>query len=98
MNSIRPGARAITVGLRPKVALKPGGRVVYATCSILAEENEGVVSAFLAGNPEFSLVPAEAVLATQHVTLATPDGYLRLDPQQHSCDGFFAAVLERQAG
>ena len=79
--------------------VKPGGRVVYATCSILAEENEGIVGAFLAAPPEFSVLAADEVLKTQGVVVAPnrEDGYLRLSPQEHGCDGFFAAVLQRQA-
>ncbi|MBK6638648.1 MAG: RsmB/NOP family class I SAM-dependent RNA methyltransferase [Rhodocyclaceae bacterium] len=79
--------------------VKPGGRVVYATCSILAEENEGIVGAFLAAHPEFSVLAADEVLKTKGVVVAPnrEDGYLRLSPQEHGCDGFFAAVLQRQA-
>ena len=75
---------------------KVGGRLVYATCSLLAEENEAVVAAFLAARPEFALVPAAAVLAEQRVALDSGD-YFRLDPARHGTDGFFAAVLERRA-
>jgi len=76
--------------------LKPGGRLVYATCSLLPEENEAIVEAFLAGHPAFALKPAGTVLAEQHVALEMGD-YLRLDPLTHGSDGFFAAVLERTA-
>lgn len=74
--------------------VKPGGRLVYATCSILPEENESVVAAFTAQHPEFRLVPANEVLARQHIALDTGP-YLRLSPVLHGTDGFFAAVLER---
>ncbi|TCJ12298.1 RsmB/NOP family class I SAM-dependent RNA methyltransferase [Parasulfuritortus cantonensis] len=74
---------------------KPGGRLVYATCSLLPEENEAVVEAFLASHPEFDLKPAGSVLAEQGVALAMAD-YLRLDPSAHGTDGFFAAVLEKR--
>lgn len=76
--------------------VKAGGRLVYATCSLLPEENEAIVEAFLAGHPEFALKPAAAVLAEQGVDLAMAD-FLRLDPLDHGTDGFFAAVLERNA-
>ncbi len=76
--------------------LKVGGRLVYATCSLLAEENEGIVEAFLAAHPGFSLTPANLTLTEQGIPLDTGP-YLRLDPQQHGTDGFFAAVLERSA-
>lgn len=75
--------------------VRPGGRLVYATCSLLAEENSEVVQAFLAANPAFVLKPAGDVLARQGVAL---DGeMLQLWPHRHNTDGFFAAVLERQA-
>jgi 16S rRNA (cytosine967-C5)-methyltransferase len=74
--------------------LKKGGRLVYATCSVLQEENQDIVSAFLTAHPDFSLLPASEVLTQHHIELAMGD-YLQLTPQQHNTDGFFAAVLER---
>ena len=75
--------------------LKHGGRLVYATCSLLHEENQGIVQAFLAAHPDFTLLPAGEVLHQQHIDLAMGD-YLQLAPQLHNTDGFFAAVLERK--
>lgn len=75
--------------------LKPGGRLVYGTCSLLAEENEDVVVPFLAAHPEFRLVPAKGILEKQGVKLPGVDEYLRLYPHVHDTDGFFAAVLEK---
>ncbi|MEM5371065.1 RsmB/NOP family class I SAM-dependent RNA methyltransferase [Paraburkholderia azotifigens] len=75
--------------------VKKGGRLVYATCSILDAENEGVVKQFLADHPDFELVPARDVLAEQRVDLEMGD-FLSLWPHRHSTDGFFAAVLERR--
>jgi 16S rRNA (cytosine967-C5)-methyltransferase len=77
--------------------VRPGGRLVYATCSLLAEENDGVVDAFLAAHPEFREVSAQDVLAKQDIALETGTR-LRLSPVEHDTDGFFAAVLERNAG
>jgi 16S rRNA (cytosine967-C5)-methyltransferase len=74
--------------------LKPGGRIVYATCSLLEEENRLVVEAFLAANPAFALRPANEVLAGLGIALDTGP-YLELLPHRHGTDGFFAAVLER---
>jgi 16S rRNA (cytosine967-C5)-methyltransferase len=74
--------------------VKKGGRLVYATCSILEAENEAVVAQFLADHPEFALVPARDVLAEQRIDLEMGD-YLSLWPHRHATDGFFAAVLER---
>ena len=74
---------------------KPGGRVVYATCTVLPEENEAIVDGFLAANPQFALGDATAELARAGIAL--DDGpLLRLYPHRHGCDGFFAAVLERR--
>jgi 16S rRNA (cytosine967-C5)-methyltransferase len=75
--------------------VRPGGRLVYGTCSLLAEENEEIVQGFLAAHPDFAGVPVSEVLAHVHVPLPA-DRYLALDPATHSCDGFFAAVLERR--
>ncbi|MGA8881231.1 MAG: RsmB/NOP family class I SAM-dependent RNA methyltransferase, partial [Azonexus sp.] len=75
--------------------VRPGGRVVYATCSLLTAENEAIVDAFLASHPEFTLTPASAVLARQGI--AVDGDILRLLPHRHGSDGFFAAVLDKQA-
>lgn len=74
--------------------VKKGGRLVYATCSLLAAENDAVVDAFLAAHPEFAGVSAEAVLSRQGI--AMPGERLRLLPHRQHTDGFFAAVLERK--
>jgi len=74
--------------------LKPGGRLVYATCSLLPEENRAIVDAFLASHPEFILRNAEEVLAQQKIAIEVGE-CLQLFPQVHGTDGFFAAVLER---
>lgn len=74
--------------------VKPGGRLVYATCSLLREENEQIAEAFLAGHPEFRLLPAGEILAPQQIPLAAGD-YLKLLPQRDGTDGFFAAAFER---
>jgi len=76
--------------------LKQGGRLVYATCSVLHEENEAIVQAFLAAHPDFTLLPAGEVLKQHHIALPMGDT-LQLTPQQHNTDGFFAAVLERRS-
>ena len=76
--------------------LKPGGRLVYATCRFLRAENQDIVAAFLAAHPHFSLVPANEVLKQQHIALDTGE-FLQLYPHRHGCDGFFAAVMARAA-
>ncbi len=81
--------------------LKPGGRLVYATCSLLDEENESVAQAFAEAHPEFELLPAQDILAHAQVpeeriaTLCDND-FLRLWPHRHESDGFFAAVWQRK--
>ncbi|HEV2612678.1 MAG TPA: RsmB/NOP family class I SAM-dependent RNA methyltransferase [Noviherbaspirillum sp.] len=74
--------------------VKPGGRLVYATCSLLDEENEAIVDSFIQGNEGFTLVPMKDVLAEQKIELEMGD-YLKLSPHRHQTDGFFAAVFER---
>ena len=72
--------------------VKPGGRLIYVTCSLLAEENEDRVAAFVERHPGFSVKPITLAGVEQHVT---PEGYLRLTPKSAGTDGFFAAVIER---
>ena len=74
--------------------VKAGGRLVYATCSILPEENEVIVDAFLAAHPEFHRLSAADLLAKQGIQLDCGED-MRLLPHVHGTDGFYAAVLER---
>lgn len=75
--------------------VRPGGRLVYATCSLLPEENEDQVTAFLAAHPDFRVIPLREA-APQLTSSAHPD-YLSLTPARHNTDGFFAAVMQREA-
>jgi 16S rRNA (cytosine967-C5)-methyltransferase len=77
--------------------VKAGGRLVYATCSLLPEENEQIVDAFLAAHPAFVRRPAGEVLAAQDIRIDLAGDDLRLLPHIHGTDGFYAAVLERSA-
>jgi 16S rRNA (cytosine967-C5)-methyltransferase len=74
--------------------VKPGGRLVYATCSVLPDENDAIVDAFLRAHDTFAERDAASLLAQAGVPLDTGPR-LRLLPHLHGCDGFFAAVLER---
>ena len=76
--------------------VKPGGRLVYATCSLLAEENQEMVAAFLATQPEFGIVHCGEILRSQRIDLDTGP-YLQLWPHIHGTDGFFAAAMTRMA-
>jgi 16S rRNA (cytosine967-C5)-methyltransferase len=84
--------------------LKSGGRLVYATCSVLPQENEAIAAAFSEANPGFQPLPAGEVLTGLKVADAASlctggesgDLYLRLWPQRHATDGFFAAVWQKK--
>ena len=83
------------VDILDKVAdkVKPGGRLVYATCSLFPEENEKQVEAFLARHPGYKVLPlAEAWEGTAE-SLPNSGDFLRLFPRDHQTDGFFAAIL-----
>ena len=86
--------RAILDAAAPLV--KPGGRLVYATCSILREENDAVADDFQAAHREFRPLSAATLLAAQRIALDTGER-LRLWPHLHATDGFFAAIFERAA-
>nr|WP_235512743.1 RsmB/NOP family class I SAM-dependent RNA methyltransferase [Achromobacter sp. Root170] len=74
----------------------PGGRLVYATCSLLAEENEVQADRFLASHPDFERVDAAEILGARCETLKLEGPYVQLRPDVHGTDGFFAAVFERK--
>jgi 16S rRNA (cytosine967-C5)-methyltransferase len=80
--------------------LKPGGRLVYATCSLLRAENEDIAGAFTAGHPDWRRLPAAELLeqakVPQAASLCSSAGTdLRLWPHRHGTDGFYAAVWEK---
>ncbi|HET9641926.1 MAG TPA: RsmB/NOP family class I SAM-dependent RNA methyltransferase [Burkholderiaceae bacterium] len=79
--------------------LKPGGRLVYATCSLLAAENEEVAQAFTQAHADFEPADAAEVLAKSQVADArslAAGGYLRMWPHRHGSDGFFAAIWNKK--
>jgi 16S rRNA (cytosine967-C5)-methyltransferase len=75
----------------------PGGRLIYATCTLLRAENEAVVEAMLAGNPELELMPAKMVWGKQRADAIcdSSGSFLKVEPKTHGTDGFFAAVLRK---
>ncbi len=80
--------------------VKPGGRLVYATCSLLRAENHDVVDAFLAGHPEFEIESATQILKQQGVVAGAKlddNVMLELWPHRTGTDGFFAAVMKKRA-
>lgn len=85
--------------------VKPGGRLVYVTCSVLTEENDGAVGAFLAERPEFRVVPAETAvrwalpdIADALLAAILPRAHgLQMTPRLTGTDGFYVSVLERAA-
>ena len=80
--------------------LKPGGRLVYATCSILREENEAIAETFGFNNPDFEVREVAPLLThagVEHAVDLCSGAYLRLWPHRHQTDGFFAAVWQKAA-
>ena len=80
---------------RASKLVKVGGRLIYATCSLLCDENEQIAEAFLKAHPDFELIPANSILSQQEIQLDTGN-YLKLLPHLHQTDGFFAAVFEKK--
>jgi 16S rRNA (cytosine967-C5)-methyltransferase len=105
---MRPGALEIRIKDQVEVLdraaglVKPGGRIAYITCSVLAQENGAQVRSFIARHPEFSVVPPEQTAgalrdkaeAFAQAALASPEGWL-MTPRRTGTDGFFVAVLKR---
>ena len=82
--------------------VRPGGLLVYATCSVLPQEDEMQVHGLLERRPEFRILPFAAAWATaaeRHAGVGSPPGagpFMTLSPQAHGTDGFFCAVIERR--
>jgi 16S rRNA (cytosine967-C5)-methyltransferase len=83
--------------------LKPGGRLVYATCSLLPQENQAIAEDFLAKHPQFEAVPAAEVLKPLFpkdklpLGCSTDNPWWQLWPHIHGTDGFFGAVFQKKA-
>jgi 16S rRNA (cytosine967-C5)-methyltransferase len=77
--------------------VKPGGRLVYSTCTLIKRENEEQVEAFLARHPDFELLSAADILSQQGVKFEAESRYLTLLPHKTTTDGFFGAAMTRRA-
>jgi 16S rRNA (cytosine967-C5)-methyltransferase len=77
--------------------VRPGGRLVYSTCSLLTSENEQIVEGFLSGREDFRQVSAPRILQAAGVPVEDNAPALTLFPHRHPTDGYFAAVMERRA-
>jgi 16S rRNA (cytosine967-C5)-methyltransferase len=73
--------------------VRPGGALVYSTCTISAAENEAIVDQFLAAHPEFAIDDPRRHLPEAAHDLIDARGFLRTYPHRHGLDGFFAARL-----
>jgi 16S rRNA (cytosine967-C5)-methyltransferase len=93
MHAYPPDQLALLVTYAPLVAV--GGRLIYATCSVLREENDDVVERFLRERPGFVVMTLKEILGKARATELGDGTFLRLLPHVHDTDGFFAAVLRR---
>jgi 16S rRNA (cytosine967-C5)-methyltransferase len=84
---------ALLVTYAPLVAV--GGRLIYATCSVVDDENERVVRRFVAERDDFVRVPVKEIWGKERAEAVGDGMTLRLFPHTHDTDGFFAAVLRR---
>ena len=73
----------------------PGGRLIYGTCSVLPEENNGQVRRFLSRHPEFEVLPTSELWGAERATQLGDGRTLRVSPHRHGTDGFFGVVLQR---
>lgn len=85
---------ALLIAYAPLVAV--GGRLIYATCSVLREENDAVVERFLVERPDFVVMPLKEIWGKARAAELGDETFLRLLPHVHDTDGFFAAVLRRK--
>ncbi len=86
-----------TILLHSARFVRPSGRLVYSTCSLLRDENESIVEGFLSERSDFHLLPVAEILGAAGVPIEADEATLTLLPHRHSTDGFFAAVMERSA-
>ena len=89
-----PDQLALLITYAPLVTM--GGRLIYATCSVLREENDAVVERFLRERPDFVVMPLKEIWGKARASEVGDGNFLRLLPHVHDTDGFFAAVLRRK--
>jgi 16S rRNA (cytosine967-C5)-methyltransferase len=89
----------LRIALRALPLLAPGGRLVYATCTIFREENEAVVARLLAAEPRLTRVPVKEIFGKTRVEgIVSDDGFsLRTFPHLHGMDGFYATAMRLEA-
>jgi 16S rRNA (cytosine967-C5)-methyltransferase len=82
--------------------VRPGGRIVYVTCSVLPEENGDQVASFLERQQSFAVIPYKeqwlAAIGTPSPASAGDQNNLLLTPARHATDGFFVSVMTRASG
>ncbi len=93
LDTFPPRQRAMLAGAA--AALRPGGRLLYLTCTTEPAENEGLIEAFLEAHAEFRLATDPNLLPAPAQLLVHSPGYFRTSPAEHDLDGFFAALLVR---
>ena len=94
LDTFPPRQRALLAAAA--AALRPGGRLLYITCTTEPAENEELIESFLAAHQEFHLATNPQLLPAPARLLVQPPGYFRSSPAEHDLDGFFAALLARE--
>jgi 16S rRNA (cytosine967-C5)-methyltransferase len=91
LDTFPPRQRALLAAAA--AALRPGGHLLYITCTTEPAENEEMIESFLAAHQEFHLATNPQLLPAPARLLVQPPGYFRSSPADHDLDGFFAALL-----
>ncbi len=76
--------------------IKPGGRIAYATCTLMEDENEAVVELFLEKQDDFNIVDPSSLVEKWNLTEACSGHFIKLMPHVHGTDGFFCAIMQRK--